>query len=72
MSEKLKARDLFKNDSENIQTLNDIIVKQKIDFILCDFRSKYIKCRFIKPQTKEINKMLNNLIDMVDQKKELL
>ncbi|HAF30953.1 MAG TPA: hypothetical protein DCG75_18095 [Bacteroidales bacterium] len=72
LAEKHKAREIFNDKSENVTAINDIVIKLKIDFILCKTENNAVRCGFIKPQTNEINKMLNILIDMVDQKKELL
>lgn len=71
LAEKLKAKDLFKDKYEKLNVLNAIVKKLKIDFLLQNTLDEGLRCKFIKPETIEINKMLNILIDMVEQKKEL-
>ena len=67
---KIKTREL--NESDLINEINQILIKEKVDFIVNNFTIPKINCKFIKAELEEINQTLNNLIDKIDQKKELI
>lgn len=52
-----------------IKEINQVLEKNKIDFIVSNSKNSGICCRFIKVEFSEINQMLNNLIDQIDQNK---
>ena len=66
---KIKTRDL--NESDLINEINQILFKEKIDFIISNSTTPSINCSFIKTQLTVINQILNSLIDKVDKKNEL-
>ncbi len=64
---KIKTREI--KGSVLIHEINQILEKEKIDFIVSNSKNSSIRCRFIKVESSEINQMLNNLIDQIDQNK---
>jgi hypothetical protein len=63
---KVKQSELNKAD------FNIILSKENIDFIISNTVFHNSNIKVLKPDFKEINQMLNNLIDQIDQKKELI
>lgn len=69
---KLKSAEVIQTNSNNLDDLNSLILKENIDFIIHDDANANISCKFLKPKLKIISEILNKIIDQIDQKKELI
>lgn len=67
---KIKTREL--RDSNILDKVNQLVNREKVDFIISNSAILGINCKHIKVELSEINQILNNLIDKIDQKKELI
>ncbi len=66
---KVKTLDLFNDTADFIKKFNEFIVIENIDNIIDNQLNKSIKCDLIKTDHNEIGKILNDLIDKIDKKK---
>lgn len=63
---KLKQSELNETD------INTLVQKESVDVILSNKSIQNCTIKVLKPEFTEINKLLNHLIDQIDQKKELI
>lgn len=67
---KIKTREL--KESDIINQINQVLIKEKVDFVITNSMNPNINCKFIKAEFTEINQLLNSLIDKIDKKKEFI
>lgn len=62
----------LKQSERNKSDFNTIVMKENIDFIISNTAIQNSNIKVFKPEFSEINQILNDLIDQLDQKKELI
>jgi glycerate-2-kinase len=69
---KVKTFDYFNNTTSFVIKFNELIVTENIDKIINNQTNASIKCDFVKADFNEIGEMLDDIIDKIDKKEELI
>lgn len=69
---KVKTFEYFNDTADFVIKLNELIVIENIDKIIDNQTNASIKCDFVKADCNEIGEILNDIIEKIDIKKELI